>query len=654
MRIAFNPSPTGPYGVYPSRIPPLPSPLHQWPSQTLDFSLPVPSFENPGLELVIRDLLLPDRLQPMLPTFYGATSGFVSPFYPHPNLDLHIPRHPLTLKDGIHSLVTTNVTPRCIGLTFTDDTFRRSSLRLLASIQDREGLLHLLFNLSKLVELRGFDLTIQKTIARDMRLRQPLQHRLLKEIGPQRILFDKACLQWLIEETLAANPPPWGIPAPTTGTRELERLCFPSLASNVPARVFEVLRAVFFAHQGFVSQDVPSEDNEEDLALSILTASSLREIDLFPASTLGRMTRIWNNDPNQRATRRLLSAFKDKTGIDYRRLILFVCLMSFAEASKSNPKPTEGQFLGVLHSIDSFERSRLMDFLIERCSAPLPHLRRSVLKELKAESVDYRGWGDVPVNRVRVFAKYPIIVGDSRVHVNTGQLTLRIRELMFEVADEAGVADPKGLYGQVFEGYVAQLASHVTPRHQIVTESAIRKVIGKDRSVPDLLIGFDGNLLSVEIYSNFPKEPIWKGELGAVKNQLGRYRRKHSQTAAINPFLSEIAQQCFGWHGVKNITRLLVTEEAPTITPLTTQQRQVAICPIAAFERLIGLAAHGWIASDLVDRWQKDNPSVPLGVYLRQQCDITPINRWRTELDGLSIYRTLINDPLWQPDSESR
>ena len=228
---------------------------------------------------------------------------------------------------------------------------------------------------------------------------------------------------------------------------------------------------------------------------------------------------------------------------------------------------------------------------------------------------------------------------------NIGHLVVGLRNLMFEVLTKAG-KNAKGLYGDVFEAHVGELIAHITPRHKLATELEIKRIVGKDKSVPDFLIGFAGKILSVEVYSNIPNENFWRGEVGSIKRQLGEYRRKHRQTGAILPFMDKIAAECFGWDRVTSVIRLVVTEEMPNFAPLITKEDDPPICPIRAFEKLMGLAFRGWGAPDLVASWQKESPHLPLSFYLDRQSQFTSITNWRIELDGHSIYRTLTQEPL--------
>lgn len=335
--VDFGPPVTGPHAIYVSRTPPVQSPIrHRWPSDAPRLSVPRPNHPNPATDLVLRTLLLPLPDQSRTPTFYETNTGIITPYYPHPDIDLRIPRHPLTIQRERQIPVATNITASCIGLTFDPATFRRSSLRFLASCDDRGTLLSALINLYRGTVIAGFKKSFQSDIIKGMNLPRPLEARLLAEISPRRILFDKRCIEWLITETLAANPSPWGMPSPTASTKELEKLFFPSLVHGHPPRLCEILRSVFFAHESYEQRDTRPGESPEDFALGTLAACSLQEMQQTPTLALARMSRIWSTRPSDTTTHQLLDLFKTNTGVDYQRLVTYIFFPQSCGTGKSS------------------------------------------------------------------------------------------------------------------------------------------------------------------------------------------------------------------------------------------------------------------------------------------------------------------------------
>ena len=625
----------------------MPYPLPKEPMATINLGIPMPS-DSPAVHMGV---LLPMNGR-VVPTFPNLGLGLETPFYPHPAVDLLIPLRSLYHQWAKNEIgVVLFLTPSDIGLPYSASIGRRAALRYIASVGDRTQLISNLASIRTSIDLLMNNLHAQQRIARAMRMPTEIENKILAELSSGKVLFSPMCVEWLLAEAAAADPPPWGLLPKVDGSDDLERAFFPSLAHGHPPSESQDFRTIFFAQQGYFHDARSLANSTTDSLLTEISAGILETSDLYPLHHLSVSAHIWRARSSEtdgyQWRQSMLARFQEATGISYRRFLGLITLACFDTMSLTvefyNPSidSQRPEILSYLETYSPEDHEALRSLISNHMSVSLADLRR----ELRAAK-NYQGYGHL---HPRVLANLdipPLLEADGRyVLLGLGRLVRSARMVILDVLRDAQHTDPRGLYGKhCFETAIVDIASQLEPRHRVASGSDIEAILGKSQSKPDLLIVHDRYALIVEVYANSIDGPVRGGNRAAIIGRHSRYRGKLKQALSIRNRLSTVTGDLFNWSKVEKTVNLVVVEDMSPNNPVLDvvlkergQEQTKIACSVDEFLRLVGLGCRGWSVPRLVMTWQDGSENGPLGSHLQRQERISSTAPWLREYQANAL-----------------
>lgn len=558
------------------------------------------------------------------------------------------------------AIVATFLSPSVVGFDFAAQSLRDVALRLLASVRDRDALLVMLTELLTQVEVRGATPDWQESIVKAMELPSQVEARIRAELSDQTFLFHTECIRWLIGEVAAAYPWPWGIPARGWGGEQIESMFFPSLKNGRPPSRAEIYRAVFVAHEAFARRDRQDDEPFSDYLLAIEAAGAFRFLKAEPEEVLARALEMWCIEDSHPVLPRhvrpsaLRKTFERETGVGLTRFLSWAQVVWLRmRALYGEQKDIADKVAVLLRRFTDAEHSRFAALIRSELSASPGQLQDRIRQELRTrgESEGYHRWGNVPMSSPESLRNLPVLdtAGDL-IPIGLAASADSLADLVIRVLERT-VTDAQGRIGYLFEAYVHDLTEELRPRHWLSHEKRILDVVGRDARVPDLLIGYDGRLLAVEITANRPNERVGRGELGSIMKRIQIYRQKNGEARSIESDAREIASQLFGWSEIRSFNTLVVTAESIPTTPRleAAMQRTGAkdsrfVCSIDEYETLVGLARRGWEAPSLIASWITRRETIPLGAHLAESAKITHVDHWLLKRSTRRLFECLARD----------
>ena len=581
--------------------------------------------ESPALNM---GMLLPVD-ERTFPRFAKLGSGLEWPYYPHPRVDLLIPSHYL-YSEWLRSVlsVVLFLTPSDIGLPYSWKVCRRTALRYIASVYDRQKLITDLLTIRYSLDFLVRDIQAQRRIAYGLRLPSVIENRVLSELSSGKTVFSPMCVEWLLAEAIAAPPPPWGLLPKLEGSDELEQFLFPTLTHDHPPTERQLLRAILLAQEGyFHDKGSPSASSTESL-LTEVTAGMLETSDLDPLQHLATSAYLWEQESDDVKVKNhwrdsMLNTFVENTGITYPRflgLVLLECITLRNQVSSISTKLSNIGQLDVTAVRKGFTSKELHSFEMlvkDHMTVSIPDLSSRL-----HDAIGYQGWGSLPSKPLIHVDCPPFLdINGELIPLGYGRLVRRARTVILTILERFAYKQPRSLYGKAcFEAMVLDLAAQLRPRYHIATDSDIERVVGKSHPKPDLVLALDRSVLVVEVFASEIGDGVRTGKLSAIIGRNSRYVHKRHQAVAIEPDVPRIARELFNWSTVTDISHLVVVEEVTPNNPvleaiLKDRGRETGkiVCSIDEFLSLVALAVRGWSVPEMVRSWQSSPEPISLG-----------------------------------------
>lgn len=602
---------------------------------TAFLALPRPQDPRPERELLLQRMWMPMDPRTMPHMVDLDVAGLRAVWFDDVDTGLSVPaevREELILDRLIPH--TTIITPTEVGIPVTSAIATSLAWKVLVRVIP-EGVAFFAGGWATRTEAFGLGRIdgVGERLVDALGLSPALANRCLGEVHSGRPMFDPRCLRWLICEASAGVTsgrwaPPDELPTLSADEELFARAFFPSVQSGCQPSRFEVLRAIWFLHEGFHMRPARAEDEDVE-PLTLLTTLGYENTLNHPwLEVLDRWDIAWNIDDTNPSMANasplpseVRSNFEERAGVTISEWLAGMNMVAshmFMQAIRHG--------IMLMH-VDALERPgqdmhvdpRLVQALRQNAIATLAELGAEVLRD----NPSYSGVGTTSHADSLPLRNRPIVqIHDLLVPASISLIARRAVHLPRLLPHVSyGARQRLGTMGLMLEAYALGLLDGLTDRHHVIGPTAL-KAYTAGGSHADAVVSIGGDYLLIEVSLQTLSRKVVAGDRNAIVKLCEQYHDELDQAVATAQSLRFIAQG-EGWLAPRRSGVLLVVDDALTHSPALlgelSRQRPnrspLFLCSIRELEELVRLSAR-WDAPGLVLSWQNGGVYRSLGEHL--------------------------------------